>query len=83
MARGARAKFRPATHSWVVVTKGLYCALGGHDVPAGGWVRFRRGDPFRRASCETCLKARGIERPIRKVTMNFDEDVRAKRAGDD
>jgi hypothetical protein len=76
-------KHRP-THTWTVVQRSLFCALGGHDVPAGQWVRFRIGSVMRMASCEACLNTSGIERPQRKVTMNHAvNDVRARQAGSD
>lgn len=75
-------KYRP-THIWTVVLRSLFCALGNHDVPVGQWVRYRIGDYARRASCERCLAAVGIERPQRKVTLNAGFDPRARQAGND
>lgn len=57
-------KRAPASpHRWAVVRVGLYCALGGHRVGPGTFVRYLRADPTGRASCEACLKAYGVERP--------------------
>lgn len=81
MAR-ARAKFRDP-HFWVQVTSRMHCALGDHGVQAGVWVRMRRGDIFRRASCEICLKDRyGIKRHP-WTSVGDKPDVRARRAGAD
>jgi hypothetical protein len=72
-------------HFWSMVRIKLYCSLGAHHVAAGTWVRQRRGDHMRAASCETCLMNQyGITRPSRPFTMTDDhEDVRARQTGDD
>lgn len=73
------------THYWTKVRSHVWCWSDGHDVPAGSWVRFRKGDHARRASCEACLAKKGIYRPARPFTFAGDEsiDVRARRAGGD
>ena len=76
-------KFR-ATHYWVAVLSRLWCWKGGHDTGRGKWMRYLKDDPFKRGSCEDCLRLEGVERPQRKVTMNNAvEDVRARQAGND
>jgi hypothetical protein len=83
-ARKARRPFTP--YVWTQVRRSLFCALGGHDVPAGEWVRYRRDDHRGLANCERCLQAHGITRPpipVRPFTMTADgEDVRARQTGD-
>ena len=82
MSRRARQPVNP--HFWVCVRVALYCALGGHQVAAGQWVRYRRGDYRKLASCEACLKPAGIVRPARKFTSVGDKpDYRAARSGDE
>lgn len=71
------------THYWTVVRSALYCWMGAHTAEPGVWMRFLKGDPARRGSCEACLNARGVYRPERKVTMNGDFDPRARQAGGD
>lgn len=82
MTRRRRAYRDP--HVWVIVQVGLHCALGDHQVDRGEWVRFRRGDVFRRASCEACLRTSGITRPNRSFTMIGDPvDEKARQVGGD
>lgn len=82
MAR-RRRRIPPDAHFWVQVRSRLFCMLGSHDVAAGQWVRYRRGDVRRFASCETCLAERGIERPHRSFTFTREdaEDVRKRQVG--
>lgn len=83
MARGARARWW-SEHYWTVVERGLHCWKGNHQTEPGKWMRFRKKDPFKRGSCEDCLRLDGIERPTRKVTMNVDGvDVKARQVGDE
>ena len=74
-------------HYWMQVTGRMFCALGGHDVLAGVWMRVRRSDHRGLASCETCLFGHyGVTRPTRPFTSSAADDavdVRAKRAGED
>lgn len=72
-------------HFWTQVRIRLYCALGAHHVETGTWVRQRRGDHMRAASCETCLTNQyGISRPTRSFTFVGDaEDVRSRQSGGD
>lgn len=74
-------------HYWMQTQSHLFCALGAHDVYAGVWVRMRRGDHFRRASCEDCLeKLYQVRRPTRSFTSSLPDDavdVRARQAGDE
>lgn len=84
MTRRKKPRSTLAAHVWVQVRARLFCALGGHDVPAGGWVRFRRGDYRRMASCEPCLAKAGVYRPARSFTMVDDgPDAKARQSGGD
>lgn len=80
-----RPSFRDP-HYWTMVEVGLHCALGDHQVGRGEWVRRRRGDPFRRNSCATCLAKAGITRPQHQRPVTFagaaPEDHRARQVGD-
>lgn len=73
-------------HFWFQVEVRVICNLGGHDVERGGWVRMRRGDHRKFASCDTCLfRQYGIVRPGTQFTFHDEPaaDVRARRAGGD
>jgi hypothetical protein len=72
-------------HYWTQVRLVMFCNLGGHDVRPGAWVRLRRDDFRRLASCEECLKTSGISRPSRPFTSSAADsaiDVRALRSGE-
>jgi hypothetical protein len=71
---------------WFQVKRSLWCNLGDHSVPAGHYVRQRRGDYRRVTCCEVCLDARGVPCPERRpFTFKGDDaiDVRARQAGDE
>lgn len=90
-ARRRRRGVAPTPYRWMQVHTHVWCALGGHGVLAGGWVRYLRNDYRGMASCEDCLKQRGVTRPQpaprapRAFTFVDDraEDVRARQSGDD
>lgn len=82
MARRRRERRDP--HYWQMVQVRLWCWLTGHEVTAGMWMRFRRGDHRRMGSCEPCLAKQGIARPVRKFTSVGEKpDYRAARSGDE
>lgn len=75
-------------HFWTQVQRSLFCARGSHDVPAGKWMRYRKDDYRRLGSCEDCLGAVGITRPVRPerpftFKKHAPADVRARQVGGD
>lgn len=85
-ARPKKARRYRESHFWIHVEIRMTCHLGGHDVDRGGWIRMRRGDHRKFASCDTCLfRQYGIVRPGSQFTFHEDPavDYARKRAGDD
>ena len=86
MARRRRPSPPRDPHYWVQVRSRLWCALGGHDVGAGRWLRYRRDDHRGLGSCEDCLRPVGVYRMPRPFTSSLPDtapDVRARQTGDD
>lgn len=84
MAKRLRQRRDP--HFWIQVEVRVVCNLGNHDVGKGGWVRMRRGDYRKFASCETCLHRQyGTVRPGSSFTFHEEPavDVRARQSGGD
>lgn len=85
-ARPKKARKYREVHFWFTVEIRVICNLGGHEVGKGIWVRMRRGDPRKFASCETCLARQyGVVRPGSQFTFREEPafDARARRAGGD
>lgn len=82
MAR--RARPRIPTHAWFLVRVFRRCALGGHEVGPGTWMRKRLGDYRQLESCEDCLKRIGIHRPSKSFTFSKDapSDDKARQTGE-
>lgn len=69
-------------HYWTRVRVRMYCALGGHDLEVGTWVRLRRDDHQRMARCEECLAMREVYRPV-KPDDRITRDGKAEALGGD
>jgi hypothetical protein len=74
-------------YSWFQVRRSMACwpTTGDrHEVPAGAWVRARRGGIPGVVQCEDCLNKVGVLRPARPFTMTAEgHDVRARQVGSD
>ena len=81
MVRKARARANP--FYWVQVRIGLYCALGGHQVQGGEWVRVMRGVQHNATSCEACLLKVGIQKPARPFVFRGEgSDIKHRQVGE-
>jgi len=71
--------------AWVRVRMRMLCNRCERELPAGTWMRSRRGDHRGMHSCQWCLAEQGIPCPDGLFTFKKDEsvDVRARQAGTD